>query len=77
MTLHKGLFTKSTSKANMGWRYVRYTEKDKSIFLIIEPLVGRADIVYVPDGSSWINSAPVWAKQHYIEIIAYLWLIIK
>ncbi|MGV8981320.1 hypothetical protein [Clostridium sp.] len=70
--MFKGLFSKKTAKANMGWRYVRYNEKEKAILLIIEPLVGRPDIVYVPDESTWINSSPKWAKQHYSEIIGYL-----
>ncbi|MHB8063093.1 MAG: hypothetical protein ACYDG2_10745 [Ruminiclostridium sp.] len=67
-----GLFSKSEVKANMGWRYVRYTEKDKSILLTIEPLVGRPDIVYIPDKSSWTQTSPVWAKNRYHEIITYL-----
>ncbi|NLZ47796.1 MAG: hypothetical protein GX895_03240 [Clostridiales bacterium] len=49
--------------AYMGWKHVRYIQDSKSIIFIIDPMVGRPDIVYVPEEKSWQNTAPEWAKN--------------
>lgn len=56
-------FDESQVSAYMGWKYVRYTQVNKSIIFIIDPMVGRPDIVYVPDEASWKKTAPHWAKH--------------
>lgn len=58
--------------AEMGWRYVSYSEKNIPLVLQIEPMARDADIVYVPNAEMWLNSAPDWARERREEILERL-----
>ncbi|MBU3112714.1 hypothetical protein [Clostridium lacusfryxellense] len=75
MGLFNRIFKGKDKKAVMGWRFIKYTQGDKAIIFGIEPMVGTADLVYLPDEESWKNCAPDWAKNSYKEIISYIKLI--
>lgn len=62
----------SQVSAYMGWKYVRYTQDNKSIIFIIDPMIGRPDLVYVPDEASWKKTAPKWAKNLRSHILNVL-----
>ncbi|MBC7692504.1 MAG: hypothetical protein H7222_12135 [Methylotenera sp.] len=53
----------------MGYRYVRYSQGGSSIELTIEPMMGEADLIYIPDDSSWTRTAPNWARARKSEIL--------
>jgi hypothetical protein len=61
-----------TWAARMGWRFVTYTEGQRSLTFQIEPMAKGADIVYLPDADTWAKNAPAWAKVRSAEIISRL-----
>ncbi|MBU3112724.1 hypothetical protein [Clostridium lacusfryxellense] len=75
MGLFNKIFKRKDKKAIMGWRFIKYTDGNKAIMFVIEPMVGVPDLVYLPDEESWKNYAPNWAKNNYSEIISYIKLI--
>jgi hypothetical protein len=58
--------------AEMGWRYVSYTEGGASLSLQIEPMVKGGDLVYVPTEGGWSRTAPDWARRRRAEILSRL-----
>jgi len=68
MKLFNKIFKVKVKKAIMGWRFIKYTDGDKAIMFVIEPMVGVSDLVYLHDEESWKSYAPDWAKNRYSEI---------
>ena len=58
--------------AGMGWRYVKYLEKDVFLRLSIEPMVKGNDRVYVPNQAEWLKNAPAGARDKRSKILARL-----
>jgi len=53
----------------MGWRYVKYSDRQGSLVLSIEPMVKGADIVYVPDIAIWNRNSSDWPKNQSRKIL--------
>ena len=53
----------------MGWRYVKYSDRHGSLVLSIEPMVKGADIVYVPNSASWNGDSSDWPKSQSKQIL--------
>lgn len=60
---------KQNWKYEMGWRYVKYSDRQGSLVLSIEPMVKGADVVYVPDSASWNKNAANWSKSKRKDIL--------
>ena len=54
----------------MGWKYISYIQDDEKIVLNIEPMVGEADIIYIPNDEMWRKSSTKWASENKNEILS-------
>lgn len=54
----------------MGWKYISYIQEDEKIILNIEPMLGEADIIYIPNDEIWRKSSRKWASQNKNEILS-------
>jgi hypothetical protein len=59
-------------EAKMGWRYLAYQEGKRMLIFNIEPMVDKADLVYLPTEKAWQGTAPKWAKLRRDEIITFI-----
>mgnify|MGYP000055251571 CR=1 FL=1 len=56
----------------MGWKYISFSrEKEKLVFLV-EPMMNKEDIAYIPGDNAWKESAPYWAKDKKEEILSIM-----
>jgi len=53
----------------MGWKYLSYIQGDEKIVFNIEPMVGEADIIYIPNDEIWKESSIKWASGNKNEIL--------
>ncbi|WP_026881388.1 hypothetical protein [Clostridium akagii] len=53
----------------MGWKHLSYIQGDEKIVFNIEPMVGEADIIYIPNDEIWSESQINWARESKKEIL--------
>lgn len=53
----------------MGWKYITYIYGKEKLVFNIEPMIGEADVIYIPNDQIWNNSTIEWVKENKEKII--------
>ncbi|MBE6052875.1 MAG: hypothetical protein E7212_03020 [Clostridium sartagoforme] len=54
---------------HMGWKHMNYIYGKEMLVFKIEPMIGEADIIYIPNDKMWDSSKIEWAKGDKEEIL--------
>ena len=57
-------------KINMGWKHISYTYGGEKLVFNIEPMIGEADIVYIPNDEIWNSSKIGWVNGNKDKILS-------